>query len=83
MKALRQQINQLFSQTTNELGLRIIKFNGNTGIIKCNHREKERTIQLLQSLKKINLKPVTVITFITSGTIRGLKYKKTKSSSTN
>jgi RNase P/RNase MRP subunit POP5 len=75
IQALRQQINELLSKTAKELGLWVVKFNGTTGIIRCNHKEKDHMIQLLQSLKKIGLKSVTVTTYATSGTIHGLIHR--------
>jgi RNase P/RNase MRP subunit POP5 len=75
IQALRQQINELFSKTAKELGLWVVKFNGTTGIIKCNYKEKEHAIQLLQSLKKIGSKSVIVTTYTTSGTIHGITHK--------
>ena len=78
IQAIRQQTHDLFSKTSKELGLWVVQFNGDTGIIKCNYTEKEHTIQLLQSLKKIGLKSVTFTTSATSGTIRGITHKKLK-----
>ena len=80
IQAIRQQTHDLFSKTSKELGLWVIQFDGNTGIIKCNYTEKEHTIQLLQSLKKIGSKSVTFTTSATSGTIRGITHKKLKHS---
>ena len=78
IQALRQQTHDLFSKAAKELGLWVVKFDGTTGIIKCNYQEKEHTIQLLQSLKKIGSKSVTFTTYATSGTIRGITDKKLK-----
>ena len=60
------------------MGLKIINFDGFWGIIKCNHIEKEKTIQLLNSIKKIKLIDVKVETIGTSGTIKTLikKFKQ-------
>lgn len=79
IQAIRQQTSDLFSKTLKELGLWIIQFDGITGIIKCNYKEKERTIQLLHSLKKIGSISVTFSTYATSGTIRGIRDKITSS----
>ena len=76
IQAIRQQTHDLFSKTSKELGLWIIQFDGNTGIIKCNYTEKEHTIQLLQSLKTIGSKSVVCTTSATSGTIHGITHKK-------
>jgi RNase P/RNase MRP subunit POP5 len=78
IQALRQQTHDLFSKTAKELGLWVVQFDGTTGIIKCNYQEKEHTIQLLQSLKKIGSKSVALTTYATSGTIRGITDKKLK-----
>ena len=78
IQALRQQTYDLFSKTTKELGLWVVRFDGTTGIIKCNHKEKEHIIQLLHSLKKIGSKSVFFTTYATSGTIRGITNKKRK-----
>ena len=75
IQAIRQQTHDLFSKTLKELGLWIIQFDGNKGIIKCNHTEKGRTIQLLQSLKTIGSKSVACTTSATSGTIHGITHK--------
>jgi RNase P/RNase MRP subunit POP5 len=76
IQIIRQQTYDLFSRTSKELGLWLVQFDGITGIIKCHYKEKEHTIQLLQSLKKIGLESVTVTTYATSGTIRGITDKK-------
>ena len=78
IQALRQQTQDLFSKTVKELGLWVIHFDGTTGIIQCSHKEKEHTIQLLYSMKKIGSKSVSFTTYATSGTIRGLTEKKVK-----
>jgi RNase P/RNase MRP subunit POP5 len=69
---LRKQAYDLFSKDAKELGLWVVRFDGTTGIVKCRYREKDRTIQLLQTLKKIGSKSVTFTTYATSGTIRGI-----------
>ena len=57
------------------MGIRLIRFDDSTGIIKCNHIEKEKTIKLLRSIKKILTKDVSIETFGTSGTIKALIRK--------
>ncbi len=57
------------------MGIRIIQINGNTGIIKCNHIEKNNLIMLLKSIKKIGSQEVEISTIATSGTIRSLINK--------
>ena len=58
------------------MGIRIIRFEGNSGILKCNHLEKENVIILLNKIKKIGLHKVEIETLSTSGTIRSLVNKK-------
>jgi len=54
------------------MGIRLIKFQGTKGIVKCNHVEKDRTIELLRSLQRVASHEVKVATRATSGTIRAL-----------
>ncbi len=53
----------------------MIRFDGTTGIVKCSHTEKDNTIKLLNSIRNISSKKVTVETFGTSGTIKALIRK--------
>ncbi len=57
------------------MGLYLIRFDGDKGILKCNHVEKENTIKLLKSIKKISSKKVEIETLGTSGTIKSLVKK--------
>ena len=50
------------------MGLYVIRFNGEKGIVKCNHVEKENTIKLLNSIEKISSYKVNIQTVGTSGT---------------
>jgi len=50
------------------MGIKIIKFDKQKGIIRCNHLEKENAIKLLNSINQIN-------TIGTSGTIKALTKK--------
>jgi len=65
----------LFNKNYEEMGLHIIIFNGRNGIIKCNHNEKENTIKLLDSIKKILSDEIKIKTISTSGTIKTLIKK--------
>ena len=71
-KGLQKQCHSLFKRTCSKLGIRLIRFNGTAGIIKCNHFEKENAIKLLKSIKS---KEREVTTIATSGTIRSLMKK--------
>lgn len=54
------------------MGIRLIRFEENKGIVKCNHIEKENTINLLRSIKKISSRKISIDTLGTSGTIKTL-----------
>ncbi len=57
------------------MGLRLIRFDGEMGIMRCNHLEKENTIKLLRSIKSVSSKKVEIETLGTSGTIKSLVSK--------
>lgn len=57
------------------MGLYVVRFNGDKGIVKCNHVEKENTIKLLNSIEKISSCKVSIKTVGTSGTIKSLLRK--------
>ena len=57
------------------MGLYVVRFNGEKGIVKCNHVEKENTIKLLNSIEKISSYKVNIKTVGTSGTIKSLLRK--------
>jgi len=75
VQALRHLSFVLYSTDIKDLRVWVVYFDGTRGILKCRHTEKERVINLLCSLKKIDMVPVTVTTISTSGTIHGLKQK--------
>ncbi len=72
---IRSQCNSLFNKNYRELGLYLIRFNGEQGILQCKHTEKENAIQLLRSIKKVSSKNVQIETLGTSGTIKSLIKK--------
>ena len=57
------------------MGIYLVRFDGQKGIVKCNHIEKENTIKLLKSIKKISSYNVSIETLGTSGTIKALIRK--------
>lgn len=77
LQALRQCAYEQFLKNIKELGLWIVRFDGTTGILKCQYQETENVKQLLKSLKNLGTKPVVVTTHATSGTIHGLTEEKT------
>lgn len=72
---IRNTCHQLLNKDFKEMGIRLIRFNDSTGIIKCNHLEKENTILMLKSIKKLGTKKVEIEPIGTSGTIRSLIKK--------
>ena len=54
------------------MGIRLIRVHENRGIVKCNHIEKDKTINLLRSIKKISSIKISIDTVGTSGTIKAL-----------
>jgi len=57
------------------MGIYLTKFDGEKGIVRCNHIEKENTIKLLRSINKIYSNEVEIKTLGTSGTIKALMKK--------
>ena len=72
---VREQCTTLFKKDFKEMGLFIVRFNGEQGIIRCKHIEKDNTIKLLTSIGKIGSKKVKIDTIATSGTIKSLVKK--------
>ena len=75
MSEIQKQCIRVFNKDCKEMGIKLIRFEGTTGIIRCNHKEKENTIRLLKSITKINSKKVQLTAIATSGTIRSLIKK--------
>ena len=57
------------------MGVRLIRFENNKGIVKCNHIEKDNTINLLRSINEISSNKIKIDTLGTSGTIKALINK--------
>ena len=72
---IKTQCSTLFNKNCKEMGIYLIKFQENIGILKCNHTEKENTINLLRSIKNVSSKEITINTVGTSGTIKSLISK--------
>ena len=70
MKEMQKKCGQLFQQDCQTMGMRVIRFNGKTGIVRCHHVDKENTIQLLNSMDTMKISTVA-----TSGTIHALIQK--------
>jgi len=72
---IRNQCRHVFNKDCREMGIRLIKFDGYKGVLKCNHVEKENTIKLLKSINKVSSHKVELETIGTSGTIKALMKK--------
>ena len=72
---IKRRCRQLFSKDCKELGIYLTRFDGEKGIVRCNHIEKENTIKLLKSIRKIYSHEVEIETLGTSGTIKSLVRK--------
>ncbi|MEF8879473.1 MAG: Rpp14/Pop5 family protein [Candidatus Thermoplasmatota archaeon] len=72
---VRKRCSELFGEHCKKMGLYIVRFNGEEGILRCRHIEKENSIKLLQSIKEIKGREVKVKTLGTSGTIKSLIKK--------
>ena len=75
---LRSQTSSLFHSSLKEKNIFLTRFNGKKGIVRCQHTEKQDTINVLQSITEINGKSVVVKTIATSGTIKSLVQKHDK-----
>lgn len=53
----------------------LVYFDGEYGILRCGHLEKEKAIDLLRSIKRIGDNKVKIETIATSGTIKKMKGK--------
>lgn len=75
INVIRTQSAILFKRPWKEMGIYLVRFNGKTGIVRCNHKEKENVIEVLKSINSINSQKVKIVTVGTSGTIKALKKK--------
>ena len=72
---IRKQCIDLYNRDCEELKIFLTRFDGNKGIVKCKHTEKDNTINLLNSIKEISNSKVEIKTVGTSGTIKALIRK--------
>ncbi len=74
--AIRRKCQELFDVDVKEKRIFLVKFDKDTGIVRCKHTEKEATIEILQNIKKIKTDTeVEIKTLGTSGTIKSLEKK--------
>ena len=57
------------------MGINLTRFDGRKGIVRCNHIEKDKTINLLKSINNIYKHKIEIKTLGTSGTIKALIRK--------
>ena len=57
------------------MGIYLTRFDGRKGIVKCNHIDKDNTINLLTSIGNIYSHKIKIKTLGTSGTIKSLIRK--------
>lgn len=48
----------------------LVEFDGRTGIVRCPHTSRDRTVEMLTGIDRIDDEPVQVRTLGTSGTLR-------------
>ena len=76
--ALRKKCQELYDVDVKAKRIFLVKFEGDTGIVRCKHIEKENTIELLKNIKEIKTIDVEIKTLGTSGTIKSLEKKHLK-----
>ncbi|RLF32174.1 MAG: hypothetical protein DRM98_04325 [Thermoplasmata archaeon] len=74
--AIQKQCKKMYNKNCREMGIKIVKLNGQKGIVRCDHIEKENTINLLNSIREVSSTKVEIKTLKTSGTIKTFKRKK-------
>jgi len=76
--AIRNKCSELFNEKCKKMGIFLVRFDGNKGILRCRHIEKENAIKILNSIEKIKSKKISIQTVGTSGTIKSLNKKHLK-----
>lgn len=72
---LRLACNIIFQCSLKEKHFYLTRFNGEKGVLRCKHTQKQSAITLLTSITHINSHPVSITTIATSGTIKTLLKK--------
>lgn len=73
--AINQACKAFFEKEMDAAGLRLIRFDGQAGIIRCLNNDKNRVITLVQSITQLSTTKVHAQTIGTSGTIHALLKK--------
>ena len=72
---IRAMCRTTFNRNCKDMGIYLVRFDGQNGILKCNHVEKDNAIRLLNEIKMVSSKQVDIETIGTSGTIKSLIKK--------
>jgi len=72
---IQKRCLELFDKKPDNVRIDIIQFDGEKGIVRCGHTQKEDMIKLLNSIDSISNKKVKIKTVGTSGTIKKLIQK--------
>jgi RNase P/RNase MRP subunit POP5 len=59
-----------------QFGIKLIRYNGTYGIIRCTHLNKDTVQEIISTLTVIGHQTVLIETMGTSGTIRGLQRQQ-------
>jgi len=78
IQTIRKNCDNLFGEHCKQMGLFLLRFDGEQGIVRCRHTEKENTIDFLTSINEIKENKVQIETLGTSGTIKALVKKHMK-----
>lgn len=74
--ALSRKCEELFDVEIKAKRIFLVKFDKDTGIVRCKHTEKEATIEILKNIKTIKTDTeVEIKTLGTSGTMKSLEKK--------
>jgi RNase P/RNase MRP subunit POP5 len=80
--ALNDNVRLFFKETNTPNWLRLIRFDGTVGILKCPLDRKKTVSDMLKTIHHIALQPVQIETIAMSGTIHAL-LKNSKMSQKN
>ena len=72
---MQNKCQDIFDKNYKELGIYLVRFDGEKGIVRCKHLEKENVINIINSIDKINSSDAILKTIATSGTIKALIRK--------
>ena len=78
IEEIRKKCPFFFEKDCKEVGIYLIRYDNEEGIVRCKHTDKETTIKLLKSINRISDKKVIIETLGTSGTIKSLVRKYIK-----